>query len=94
MNQKAIILLFAVVSLIFCSAPSSLWISQQSYSLNKAGRKWQAFTPVVYGGSGKYLIKYSDIPPEWDDYSGAPFPVTDNALLIPQKVNGRFQVQV
>lgn len=47
---------------------SELWISTYQYSLKDVDSTWKAFEPVVYGGSGSYLIKYYELPVGWDYY--------------------------
>lgn len=96
MKKLTLLVFVGLLSLAVSTYPSSspLWISQQSYTLDTVDHHWQAFTPVIYGGSGKYIIKYDNIPAHWDDYHGAAFPVTDNVLLIPKTANGRFQVRI
>ena len=72
-----------------------LWISTYSYSLDDYNHKYNSFVPVIYGGSGKYVIKYEELPAHWDCYDYYSGKHTKNYLLIPKdEKNGRYQVKI
>ena len=89
------ILLGMVAVLVLVNCQERLWISQYSYSYKPVDNKWNAFIPVVYGGSGKYSFKYDELPVGWDTYDASWKKVDKNSLLIPKKVkDDRYQVLV
>ena len=102
MNKLFLLAFVALFALASCGAgwkvkeeTPKLWISQYSYALDPFNEKYNAFRPVIYGGSGKYVIKYEDIPAGWDCEDYYTGKVGKNHLLIPKdEQNGRYQVKI
>ena len=85
MSKAFGILILALVASSNCSYSSSnLWISTFSYTFEDFGKDWKVFEPVIYGGSGSYLIKYDDLPEDWDYYDGKYAKKYSNSLFIPK----------
>lgn len=97
MYKPICLLLAALVCLSTCSGVSNseLWISTFQYTYEDARGHWKVFEPHIYGGSGKFLIKYFDLAVGWDYYDSS-FPSQyANSLFIPKSAfSTRYQVGV